>query len=141
MKLNSKKGQVGVSGYRVTAVPLALALVAPSGCALGTPFHGQVSAAPSPVLELSWARATRAQDGVVVLGQVKQVNCCAHTISGHIHLEAKDRRGQTLAATNAVWGDFIARQLHAASFKALLAVPRSAAVDRVEIEFKTKAPG
>ena len=123
----------------MAAVPLALAVVATSGCALGTPFHGQVSVAPSPVLELSWANATRTQDGIVVLGQVKQVNCCTRTISGHIHLEAKDRRGQTLAATDAVWGDFIARQLHAASFKSLLVVPRDAAVDRIEIQFETQA--
>lgn len=72
---------------------------------------------------------------------VKLVTCCAHTISGHIHLEVKDGPEQTLAATNAAWGDFIARQLHAVSFKALLAAPRSAAVDRIEIEFETQAQG
>jgi hypothetical protein len=84
-----KEGEVRLPEIR-KIVLVALAVAATSGCAVGTPFHGEVSAAPSPVLVLSWAGVRRTQDGIVVRGQIKQISCCTRTISGHIHLEAKD---------------------------------------------------
>lgn len=113
-----------------------LVAVATSGCA-GVPFKGKVLVQPSPVLRLSWATARRTDRSILVLGQVQQVHCCALRVPGHIHLKAISVSGATVAATDAVWGEFIARQLHSASFKALLPVASTTSVAVIDIEFNS----
>jgi hypothetical protein len=126
--------------HRWAVLPFSFAVAFTSGCVQGTPFRGELTAAPSPVLELSWAKATRTTSGIVVLGQIQQAHCCARTIPGYLHVEAKGLAGDTIAATDTKWGDFIARQLHSASFKTLLAIPKGAVVSRIVIEFDTPVP-
>ena len=124
---------------QVTFVAAVLLFAATSGCTEGAPFEGEISAVSSPVLELSWAKAMRTSQGIAIWGQVQQVNCCAYRVGGLIHLRALGLNGGTLAAADTSWGEFIARQLHSASFKALLPVPRGAVVSTIEIRFSLPA--
>jgi hypothetical protein len=121
--------------HRWSILPLSLTMVMTSACTAGAAFRGELTAAPSSVLELSWAKATRTKSGIVVCGQIRQVHCCDRAVPGHLHLEAKDWSGQTVASTDSNWGDFIARQLHSASFKALLPTQQGTSVSRVDVEF------
>jgi hypothetical protein len=104
------------------------------GCVGGVPFDGQVAVSPSPVLKLSWVKATRTKQGILVVGQLQQVRCCALRVPGRMHLRALKADGSTIAGTEAWWGSFLARQVHSASFKAKLAVPTGVSVSKVEIE-------
>ena len=74
-------------------------------------------------------------------GQVQQVHCCIRDIFGHIHFEAGNSGGVAVATAESPIGDFIARQLHSASFKVVLPVPRTIEVSRIEIEFTARASG
>lgn len=116
---------------------LLAALVSLAGCAEGARFRGEIRADPSPLLELSWVRARRTDSGVSVRGQIRQVNCCAREILGHIRIRAIGATGATLSETDARWSEFIARQLHSAYFKARLPLPKRALVSRIEIQFET----
>lgn len=114
---------------------LLLGLAVLNGCSgAGVPFDGDVSAVPSPVLQLSWVKAKRTVQGLEVQGQIQQVHCC-HYLRGHIHFEAKGPDGVSLASANAPWGEFNPRQLHSAWFKAILPTRTDARISRVEIEF------
>lgn len=127
---------------RARSVSALLILAALAACTEGVPFRGSVSALPSRVLQLSWARASRTDKGIVVTGQIQQVHCCALRVGGHMHFEAKNSAGVTVAAADTKWDEFIARQLHSAYFKALLPVPITTSVSAVEIHFITVAgPG
>ena len=125
------------SRWLMRLISTVVAMVVTSGCAQGVPLKTEVSVQRSPMLRLSWATATRTSRGILVRGQVQQVHCCSRHLSGHIHLKAIGENGATLATADVPWGEFIARQLHSASFKALLplATPGTGAV--VDIEFST----
>lgn len=120
---------------RTASVLLVLALL--SGCSAGVPFEASISATPSTVLQLSWAKAKRTNHGVEVWGQIQQVHCCRY-VRGHIHFEAKGSDGANLASTNAPWGEFNPRQIHSAWFKAVLPVPPEARISRIDIQFSTE---
>lgn len=126
----------GAIAVIVSAVSVSAAL---GGCTAGLPFEGDISARPSPVLELSWAKAKRTVDGIVVSGQIQQVHCCRY-VRGHIHFEAKDQSGAVLAATDAPWGEFNPRQLHSAWFRAELPVRRDQRVSTIDIQFSIESP-
>jgi len=113
---------------------IAMIFAAVTGCSTGTPLNVDIAAGPSPVLELSWAKAKRTSQGLVVSGQVQQVHCCAY-LQGDIHVEAIGANGLELAATNVPWGEFNPRQLHSAWFKATLPVPPETAVSAIRIQF------
>jgi hypothetical protein len=108
-----------------------------SGCASATPFEGSISAAPSAVLELSWAKAKRTPQGIEVRGQVQQVRCCRY-LRGDLGFEAKTANGLSVASTHARWGEFNPRQLHSAWFKAVLPLARETHVSAIEIRFNLK---
>lgn len=122
------------------AVPMSVALLGfsalVSGCTAGAPLGATISAQPSTVLQLSWAKAKRTGESIVVSGQVQQVHCCRY-VRGHIHVEARDQNGTSLAATNARWGEFNPRQIHSAWFKAVLPVPSGNHIASIEIQFIT----
>jgi hypothetical protein len=122
-----------------SALISALLILGLAGCGTEAPFEGTISARPSNVLQLSWVRAKRTADGVRVWGQIQQVHCCAY-LHGYIHFEAMDPSGAVLANSNAPWGDFNARQLHSAWFKAELPISRERAVSRIDVEFSTEGP-
>lgn len=124
---------------RTTVASVLLSLALLSGCGAGVPFEAQISAIPSTVLELSWAKAKRTNQGVEVWGQIQQVHCCRY-VRGHIHFDAKGLDGANLASTNAPWGEFNPRQIHSAWFKAVLPVPTEARISRIEIQFSTEPP-
>lgn len=129
----------GHSGSRQHAIVSALfsyALV--SGCSAGVPVQAGISARPSDVLQLSWAKAKRTAEGIVVSGQVQQVHCCRY-LRGHIHVEATDENGASLASTNAPWGEFNPRQIHSAWFKAILQVAPQRRVAAINIQFSTES--
>ena len=116
---------------------IAMIFAAVAGCSTRTPLNGDIAARPSPVLELSWAKAKRTSQGVVVWGQVQQVHCCAY-LRRHVYVEAIGANGLELAATNVPWGEFNPRQLHSAWFKATLPVPPETAVSAIRIQFRTQ---
>jgi hypothetical protein len=120
-------------GVRPTVAPF-VAMALASACASGTPFEGSISAAPSAVLQLSWAKAKRTPQGIEVWGQLQQVRCCRY-LRGDIDLEAKSARGLSLASTRAGWGEFNPRQLHSAWFRAVLPVAPGTNVSTIEIRF------
>ena len=129
----------GHSGSRPRAIVSALlsfALV--SGCSTGPPVQADISARPSDVLQLSWAKAKRTAAGIVVSGQIQQVHCCRY-LRGHIHVEATDENGARLASTNAPWGEFNPRQIHSAWFKAILRVAPERRVAEINIQFSTES--
>ena len=138
-----KKEEAGASALRWNLIPLALlsmAFLSITGCVEGHPFHGTIRAAPSPVLQLSWAIARRTDAGIIVRGQITQVKCCAPSVAGHLHITAAAGNGLIASEKDVPWGDFVARQLHSASFKARLVVPKHLAVTKVEIHFITPSP-
>lgn len=105
-----------------------------SGCNTGVPIEADISAHPSPVLQLSWAKARRTAEGIVVSGQIQQVHCCRY-LRGHIHFDAFGPDGANVASTNAPWGEFNPRQIHSAWFRTVMPVPTEAKVSRIEIQF------
>jgi hypothetical protein len=116
----------------------ALLILGLAGCGTEAPFEGTISARPSTVVQLSWVRAKRTADGVRVWGQIQQAHCCA-SLHGYIHFEAIDPSGAIIATSNAPWGEFNARQLHSAWFKAELPMTRERAVSRIDMEFSAEA--
>jgi hypothetical protein len=117
------------------SLTLAFFVASICACAQGTGFRGQIKTVPSPELKLSWARATRTSTGILVWGQIQQVNCCVQYLPGQVHLEAKDSGGLIVATKEVPWGEFIARQLHSASFKALLPLRQGVAISTIELRF------
>ena len=137
------KEKTGASAVRPKIIPMALlsvALLSTTGCVEGHPFRGSIRAAPSQVLQLSWAIARRTDRGITLLGQITQVKCCSPSVAGHLHITVLADNGVIVSEKDVPWGDFIARQLHSASFKTKLAVPKNLAVSKVEIQFITSSP-
>lgn len=132
-----RERRLGDGGRTVpTSVALLCFSALVSGCAAGAPLRTTISAQPSTVLQLSWAKAKRTGDGITVWGQVQQVHCCRY-LRGHIHVEARDQNGTSLAATNAPWGEFNPRQIHSAWFKAVLPVRPGNRIASIDIQFIT----
>lgn len=123
----------------VSTIAILLILAALNGCVAGTPIDAAISARPSTVLQLSWAKAKRTDQGIIVWGQVQQVHCCRY-LRGYIHIEARDQHGGSLAATNTHWGEFNPRQLHSAWFKAVLPVSGQNMVSVIDIQFSAAIP-
>lgn len=124
---------------RARRAPIASALLSlsvVSGCSSGVPIEADISARPSTVLQLSWAKAMRTTRGIVVSGQIQQVHCC-RSVRGHIHVEAMGQNGASIASTNTLWGEFNPRQLHSAWFKAVLPVPPERRIAVIDIQFIT----
>lgn len=119
-------------------LPATIVFAVVGGCSTGAPLNVDISDPPSPVMELSWAKVKRTSEGIAVLGQVRQVHCCGY-VRGHIHIEAVDKNGLELAATNVQWGEFNPRQLHSAWFKAALHVPGDRTVSAIKIQFSTES--
>ena len=120
----------------MTSAALFVSIVV-SACSAGVPFEGQISARPSTVLALSWAKAKRTARGIEVSGQIQQVHCCRY-VRGYIRFDAKGPDGVSLASTNARWGDFNSRQLHSAWFNAVLPLPTENRVSVIDIQFVTE---
>lgn len=118
-------------------VSIAIFFAVVAGCSTGTPLKVDIAARPSAVLELSWAKAKRTSQGIVVSGQIQQVHCCAY-VRGHIHVEAIGANGVELARTDVPWGEFNPRQLHSAWFKATLPVPAEETVSAIDIQFSAQ---
>lgn len=119
-------------------VSVLLGLTVVSACSAGVPVETDISAHPSTVLQLSWAKARRTGEGIVVQGQIQQVHCC-HYVRGHIHVEAKDQNGASLATTNTPWGEFNPRQIHSAWFRAVLPAPPERRISAIELQFVTES--
>ena len=134
--------KAGLAPRQSTSVVAAAAFVLltlplMSSCSAGGSLGAPISAAPSTVLELSWSKAKRKDQGVEVWGQIQQVHCCRY-VRGHIHFDAKGRDGTNLASADAPWGEFNPRQIHSAWFKAVLPVPPAANVSGIEVRFVTE---
>lgn len=125
-------------GRRRSIVSALLSFALVGGCSAGVPVQADISARPSDALQLSWAKAKRTAEGIVVYGQIQQVHCCRY-LRGHIHVEATDENGASLASTNAPWGEFNPRQIHSAWFKAILRVASERRVAAINIQFSTQS--
>lgn len=94
----------------------------------------------SPDLIISWVHASRSRGGIVVTGRIQQRHCCVNAMRGYVHIEAIDAAGQSVATTDAPWGEFIARQIHSAYFGARLPSAKSEAVSRIIIGLRHDQP-
>ena len=125
-----------VHGRAMTGAALFVCVVV-SACSPRVPFEGEISARPSTVLALSWAKAKRTARGIEVSGQIQQVRCCRY-VRGYMRFYAKDANGVNLASTTTRWGDFNPRQLHSAWFNAVLPLPTENRVAVIDIQFVTE---
>lgn len=57
-----------------------------------------------------------------------------------MHIEAKGASDRLLATADARWGEFIARQIHSASFEAIVPVANNDDVSKIVVRFSHDQP-